>query len=106
MGWAILAVTLMLLSLNRFFLSSRFGIAPEGLIAQYPFRTYRVSWPEVLRWAADDRVAVVTLRSTASGESHSKRRPSRAARRIQLLLGPKPDEVLACLAHYAPRSPS
>lgn len=52
-AWSGLALVLMLLALNRFFLPSRFEIDDQGITARYPFRTRRMNWAQLRRFVHD-----------------------------------------------------
>ena len=59
LSWGLPAVVLLLVSLNRFFLPSRFEIDSEGAIARYPFKSYHVPWSQVKFAAGDDRIVLL-----------------------------------------------
>jgi hypothetical protein len=49
--WALFAIVVLLLQLNRFFLPSHFRIDGEGCTAEYPFRvSEKCRWSEVVRF--------------------------------------------------------
>ena len=51
--WSILAFLVLLITLNRFFLPSRFVISPEGIRAFYPFKQQKFSWEDIRRFVRD-----------------------------------------------------
>ena len=51
--WGIAAAAVMLISLNRFFLPSRFVIDAEGITASYPLRRQRMKWVDLRRFGSD-----------------------------------------------------
>lgn len=53
-GFSLLAASLLLMSLNRFFFPSRFEVDREGITAHYPLRTQRLCWHELRRFVTDD----------------------------------------------------
>lgn len=65
--WSIFALIVLMIALNRFFLPSRFELDDEGITARYPFRTRRMKWSQLRRFAHDDEGGVLSPR----------RRPSR-----------------------------
>jgi hypothetical protein len=65
-AWAVLAVIVLFLSLNRFFLPSRFEIGGECIVARYPLRTLRMPWADVRRFVSDDRGGHLSRRARPS----------------------------------------
>ena len=65
-GWAIFAVVVLLLALNRFFLPSRFVIDADGITARYPFGRQRFRWADLRRVATDGRSAYLGTRARRS----------------------------------------
>lgn len=85
--WGILAVVVLVLSLNRFFFPSRFVIDSEGVAARYLLGTQRFAWSEIRRFCCDRHGLYLSTRS----------RPSRldAYRGLHLLFGARREEVLS-----------
>jgi len=52
-GWSVLAVVVLVLSVNRFYFSSRFDIDAEGITARFPLGTRRCLWTDVRRFVTD-----------------------------------------------------
>jgi hypothetical protein len=52
-AWAVVAVIILMLMLNRFYFPSRFEIDDEGITARYPMRRQRLRWTD-LRWFRHD----------------------------------------------------
>jgi hypothetical protein len=52
-AWAVVAVLILLLMLNRFYFPSQFKIDDEGITALFPLRRQRLRWSE-LRWFRHD----------------------------------------------------
>lgn len=69
-GWSIAAgcaaSVALLLSLNRFFLPSRFEMDDDGISARYALSSRRFEWSEVRRFAHDDEGGILTRRSRPS----------------------------------------
>lgn len=51
--WSLIALLVLLFSLNRFFLPSRFVINHEGIHAFYPFKRKRYYWEDIRRFVRD-----------------------------------------------------
>jgi len=65
-GWSLLSLALLVVSLNRFFFPSRFTIDPEGITARYPFRSVRYSWKHVRRFRHDRNGGYLSTRQAPS----------------------------------------
>ncbi len=61
-GWCILAVVVLVLSLNRFYFSSRFDIDAEGITARFPLGTRRCLWADVRRFVTDQNGGFLSTR--------------------------------------------
>ncbi len=77
--WAVGSVLLLVASLSRFFLASRFSIDGDGISARYPLRRARLRWAEIRRFVQDHHGGYLSTRA----------RPSRldAYRGMHLLFG-------------------
>ena len=64
--WAVLSAGVLLVSLNRFFLPSRYSIDERGITANYPFGRKRFLWADVRRFDHDDRGGYLSTRRRAS----------------------------------------
>lgn len=64
--WGLFAAAILLLTLNRFFLPSRFTIDAEGITARYPLRRQRLRWAELRRYASDDHGGYLSTRARRS----------------------------------------
>ncbi len=85
--WGYLAAPVLLVSLNRFFMPSRYEMDEAGITARYPFTTCRREWQDVERWASDDHGAILLPK-----RSGSKRR--QRDRGMQILFGTQRTAVL------------
>lgn len=65
-AWGIGAVVLLVASLNRFFLRSRFELDERCLVARYPLRTQRIEWCDVRRFVTDEHGGYLSTRSVPS----------------------------------------
>jgi hypothetical protein len=85
--WGVFSAAVLVLSLSRFLLASRFTIDDEGVTARYPFGRQRLAWQQVRRMHVDAHGGYLSTRS----------RPSRldAYRGMHLLFGGARDAVLA-----------
>jgi len=61
-GWCILAVVVLVLSLNRFYFRSRFDIDAEGITARFPLGTRRCLWTDVRRFVTDQNGGFLSTR--------------------------------------------
>jgi len=84
--WGVLAVTVLILSLNRFFFPSRYTLSEQGVTVHNLFGARRCDWSRIRRFQHDRHGVYLSTRS----------RPSRldAYQGVQLLFGPARDEVL------------
>ena len=64
--WAVLASAVLVLALNRFYFPSRFLIDDEGILARYPLRRLRRSWPEIRRFLHDENGGYLSPRVKAT----------------------------------------
>jgi hypothetical protein len=93
--WAVFAVLVLCLSLNRFFFATKYEVDADGITAAMPLATRRLRWCEIRR---------AELGSRAAWLSPLPRRSWREARRgIHVLFGTHRAQVLtrlrACLPH-------
>ena len=65
-GWSVLSIVLLVVSLNRFFFPSRFTIDPEGITARYPFRSLRLRWEHVRGFRHDQGGGYLSTRPVPS----------------------------------------
>jgi hypothetical protein len=65
-GWALIAVLVLILALNRFFFPSRFIVDGEGITAHYPMRRRRCRWQDLRRFVHDDRGGYLSTRALPS----------------------------------------
>lgn len=95
LGWALLALAVLVVSLNRFFFRSRFRIDDEGIIARYPLRSQRLGWADIRRFVFDNNGGYLSTRA----------RPSRldAYRGLHVLFGSRRDDVIAQIRAHLPR---
>jgi len=94
--WGILAVVVLLVSLNRFFFPSRFVIDSEGVTATYLLGTQRFAWSEIRRFSCDRHGLYLSTRSRRSRLD--------AYRGLHLLFGGRREEVLCRIrASLAPK---
>ena len=85
--WGYLAAPVLLVSLNRFFIPSRYEMDATGVTARYAFTTRRREWQDVERWAADAHGAILLPRK--SGPKSRQR-----DRGMQILFGTQRSAVL------------
>ncbi len=64
--WGGVAIIILVVALNRFFMPSRFVVSEEGICAQYPFSRRFVRWADVRRFASDVNGGFLSTRSRAS----------------------------------------
>jgi hypothetical protein len=65
-GWSVLSIVVLVLSLHRFFFSSRFVIDAQGVSATYLLRRQRLRWSDVRRFVSDERGGYLSTRSALS----------------------------------------
>jgi hypothetical protein len=65
-AWSVLALAVLVLSLNRFYFRSRFRIDPEGITARFPLRSQRCRWVDIRRFMADDHGGYLSTRAKRS----------------------------------------
>jgi hypothetical protein len=93
--WGLLAGLLLLLSLNRFFLPSRFTIDPEGITASYPFRRQRLRWTDLRRFALGEEGGFLSTRAARSWRD--------GHRGMHVLFGARPEHVVQRLRAHLPQ---
>jgi hypothetical protein len=92
--WAAFALVVLLASLNRFFLPSRFAIDAKRITARYPMRTQQMNWIDVRRFMHDANGGYLSTRARASRMD--------GFRGMHLLLGHEPEQVIAIIdSHLA-----
>ena len=64
--WTVGAVLVLLFSLNRFFLPSRFKMDDDRIIARYPLRKRVLHWRDVRRFVSDANGGYLSTRSRRS----------------------------------------
>lgn len=64
--WSMAAALILLLSLNRFFLPSRFEMDDNRITAKYPLRSKTLHWRDVRRFASDADGGFLSTRSRPS----------------------------------------
>lgn len=65
-AWGALALIVLLIALNRFFLPSRFTITEQGITAAYPLMRKNAQWRYIRRFALDDHGGYLSTRATPS----------------------------------------
>ncbi len=93
--WALFALLVLGVALNRFFLPSRFSIDAEGITARYPLRRQRFRWADLRRVVHDERGAYLSTRSRRSWLD--------AYRGLHVLFGAEREAVLDRLRDHLPR---
>ena len=100
--WAGVAVIILFVALNRFFMPSRFIVTDEGIRAQYPLSQRFIRWADVRRFASDANGGFLSTRASASMLDSIKG--------MHLMFGEVREEAMAALRrHLDPtllRSPS
>ncbi len=84
--WGLVAATLLVLSLHRFFFPSTFTIAADGIEASFFFGSQRYQWKDIRRFYHDKHGAFLSTRSKPSWLD--------AYRGMHLLFGTAREEVL------------
>ncbi len=84
--WSLMAMLVLVLSLNRFYFPSRFTIDHEGISARYPLRRQRYSWRDVRRFLHDERGGYLS--------SHGRASRLDAYRGMHILFGRHREDVL------------
>jgi len=94
-AWAALAIAVLFLSLNRFFLPSRFEISDEAITVRWAMGTQTMRWQDLRRFAHDERGGFLSKRS----------RPSRfdSFSGMHLLFGDVRDQVIEAVRAHLPR---
>ncbi|MHC4142370.1 MAG: PH domain-containing protein [Planctomycetota bacterium] len=64
--WSVLALAVLVLSLNRFYFRSRFHIDPDGITARFPLRSQRCRWADIRRFMVDDHGGYLSTRAKRS----------------------------------------
>ena len=93
-GWAMLASAVLVLSLRRFFLPTRFVIDEHGIVVSALFGTTRVPWDAIVRVSFGARAAWLSL-----GDLPGWRESRRG---VLLLFGRRREDVLAHLRTWLP----
>ncbi|MHC5002381.1 MAG: PH domain-containing protein [Planctomycetota bacterium] len=93
--WAALAIAVLVLALNRFFLPSRFAIDEEGITARYPLRRVRYRWSDLRRFVLDENGGYLSTRARASWMD--------AYRGMHVLFGNDRDAVVAGIRGHMPQ---
>lgn len=91
-GWSLIALLVLVMSLNRFFFPSRFTIDHEGITACYPLRRQRCAWENVRRFLHDRNGGYL---STRHGSSRLD-----AFRGMHVLFGNRQEAVIREIRHY------
>ena len=65
-SWSLISVVVLVFSLNRFFLPSRFSISSKGISARYPLRHQHYAWNKIQRFRHDQRGGYVSARHRPS----------------------------------------
>jgi hypothetical protein len=90
--WGLLAVLVLIVSLNRFFFPSRFKIDPRGITAHYPLRTQFYGWKDVRRFRHDRNGGYLSTRYVDSRFD--------AYRGMHLLFGNQKEAVVRQIRMY------
>jgi hypothetical protein len=93
--WAVLALVVLVVALNRFYFRSRFHIDPEGITARFPLRSQRCRWADVRRFMVDARGGYLSTRS--------KRSWLDAYRGLHVLFGTQRKTVIEQIRAHLPR---
>lgn len=92
--WGVLAATVLMVALNRFFFPSRFAIDKEGITAHHPLRRQRLRWADLRRFAHDETAGFLSTRSRRSWlDSH---------RGMNVLFGDQRQSVIARIRGHLP----
>jgi hypothetical protein len=94
--WAVFGLVVLLASLNRFFLPSRFVIDAKGITARFPMRTQHMNWADVRRFMHDANGGYLSTRARASRLD--------GFRGMHLLLGTKPERVITLIDSHLARA--
>jgi len=98
LAWGIGSFIALLLSLNRFFLPSRFTVTADVLIANFPFREQRLQWSAVRRFVQDANGGFLSTRHDSSRVD--------AFRGLHLLFGSRRDEAIRQIEEKLRLAPS
>jgi hypothetical protein len=93
--WSVLALAVLVLSLNRFYFRSRFRIDAEGITARFPLRLQRCRWADIRRFMVDDHGGYLSTRS--------KRSWLDAYRGLHILFGRERAAVIERIRNHLPR---
>jgi len=94
-AWSVLALVVLVLSLNRFYFRSRFRIDSEGITARFPLRSQRCRWADIRRFMADDHGGYLSTRA--------KRSWLDAYRGLHILFGRQRRAVIDQIRTHLPR---
>ena len=85
--WSLFALVLLLMTLNRYFFSSRFSIDDHRIIARYPMGRKEFEWRHIRRFTTDKHGGYLSTRS----------KPSRldAYQGLQLYFDDRREEMIA-----------
>ena len=92
--WGALAVVFLFATLSRFYLASRLAINADGIRAEFPLRTRKVSWTQIKWIRHDDRGALIRLQSRSLLRSAE----------FTILFSDRPHEAIEALERFAPES--
>jgi hypothetical protein len=84
---SVISALVLMVSLNRFYFTSRFEIDAEGITARYPLRTQRLEWASTRRFLHDQFGGYLSTRARASRWD--------AFRGMHLLFGADRDAAIA-----------
>jgi hypothetical protein len=92
--WGALALVFLFATLSRFYLPSRVAINAEGIRAEFPLRTRRVTWHQIKWIRHDDRGALIRLQARSLLRSSE----------FTILFGDRPQEAIEALERFAPEA--
>ncbi len=93
--WSVLALVVLVLSLNRFYFRSRFHIDSEGITARFPLRSQRCRWADIRRFMVDDHGGYLSTRARRSWLD--------AYRGLHILFGRQRPAVIDQIRTHLPR---
>ncbi|MCH2136881.1 MAG: hypothetical protein MK101_09915 [Phycisphaerales bacterium] len=91
------AMAVLLLTLNRFFLPSRFAIDDEGISAAWPLKRQRLCWADLRRFAHDDEGGFLSTRANPT-----RWQLLRSVGGMHVLFGPRPAVVIQAIKRRLP----
>lgn len=89
--WGVLAVVLLFATVSRFFLTSRIQVSKDGIVAEFPLVTRRISWKQIVWIRRDEQSALI----------RTTRRRFRG-REFTILFGQDPQRAIGLLEQHAP----